>query len=265
MRELRSTPAWAPLVDAALPEFGVGHSNGALLHLLSGALGLQRHAGDALISFNNKCATLLPCSCNLRAQRQQLLGACQLHTHIHVRALLLKCRHAGRARLYLVASRQYVTPGFHVQRLMAHCREVTAAIPVPLGSLQPLLQAARQMPAVRSATSEQVGMRLLIAEDSPWLAREAPAALASRYVAPVDSAHYLCKTDACAAPSSCPRPRHTAPRGCCSRTCPTPTRCVTPAVRRLWRRWQRWRRRGCWTQRRPWRRSWTSWTSFYAR
>ena len=61
VRELQSTTAGVTLVDSTFPVFGVGHSNGALLHLLGGALGLQRHAGDAFISFNNKCADVLPC------------------------------------------------------------------------------------------------------------------------------------------------------------------------------------------------------------
>lgn len=38
----------------------MGHSNGALLHLLGGCLAMPRdsHRGDALISFNNKCGSL---------------------------------------------------------------------------------------------------------------------------------------------------------------------------------------------------------------
>lgn len=35
---------------------GVGHSNGALLHALIGAMFAPANASNALISFNNKCA-----------------------------------------------------------------------------------------------------------------------------------------------------------------------------------------------------------------
>ena len=44
------------LVDEDLPVHGVGHSNGALLHLLIGAMLAPQNASNALISFNNKCA-----------------------------------------------------------------------------------------------------------------------------------------------------------------------------------------------------------------
>ena len=35
---------------------GVGHSNGALLHLLIGATCAPENASNVLLSFNNKCA-----------------------------------------------------------------------------------------------------------------------------------------------------------------------------------------------------------------
>lgn len=44
--------AWA--APPGSPVVGVGHSNGALLHLLIGALCAPGNAANALISFNNK-------------------------------------------------------------------------------------------------------------------------------------------------------------------------------------------------------------------
>ena len=41
-------------VPEGLPAFGLGHSNGALLHALSGASGDHGRSADVLISFNNK-------------------------------------------------------------------------------------------------------------------------------------------------------------------------------------------------------------------
>lgn len=57
MQQLRASARTAWLADESLPVFGVGHSNGALLHLLAGSLapGLANHRGDVLISFNNRC------------------------------------------------------------------------------------------------------------------------------------------------------------------------------------------------------------------
>ena len=39
---------------------GVGHSNGALLHLLIGATSAPPNASNVLLSFNNKCASAPP-------------------------------------------------------------------------------------------------------------------------------------------------------------------------------------------------------------
>jgi alpha-beta hydrolase superfamily lysophospholipase len=52
----RAFKAAAPGATPALPVFGVGHSNGALLHLLIGSLYNAPTQGNAIISFNNKCA-----------------------------------------------------------------------------------------------------------------------------------------------------------------------------------------------------------------
>lgn len=49
------------LVPDDRPVHGVGHSNGALLHLLIGAILAPANASNALISFNNKCACSLAC------------------------------------------------------------------------------------------------------------------------------------------------------------------------------------------------------------
>lgn len=47
----------ADLAPPSLPVFGVGHSAGALLHLLIGATAdVPPTASNVLISFNNKCA-----------------------------------------------------------------------------------------------------------------------------------------------------------------------------------------------------------------
>ena len=47
------------LAPPGLPVHGVGHSNGALLHLLIGSLYAPGNASNIIISFNNKCAPLL--------------------------------------------------------------------------------------------------------------------------------------------------------------------------------------------------------------
>ncbi len=44
------------LVPDDKPIHGVGHSNGALLHLLIGSIYAPASASNVLISFNNKCA-----------------------------------------------------------------------------------------------------------------------------------------------------------------------------------------------------------------
>ena len=54
-RQLRSSRlSWAVPDDA--PLHGIGHSNGALMHLLLGAIAAQPYASTVIISFNNKCA-----------------------------------------------------------------------------------------------------------------------------------------------------------------------------------------------------------------
>lgn len=61
MDSLRSSgQGW--LVPEDRPIHGVGHSNGALLHLLIGSIYAPASASNVLISFNNKCALAqLPC------------------------------------------------------------------------------------------------------------------------------------------------------------------------------------------------------------
>jgi len=51
------------LVPAAAPVVGVGHSNGALLHLLIGALLPGHAAANVMISFNNKCVMMRADEC----------------------------------------------------------------------------------------------------------------------------------------------------------------------------------------------------------
>jgi hypothetical protein len=60
VEELRSS-GQGFLVPDDRPVHGVGHSNGALLHLLIGSLYAAPNASNALISFNNKyvCHSLL--------------------------------------------------------------------------------------------------------------------------------------------------------------------------------------------------------------
>jgi len=54
------------LVPDDRPIHGIGHSNGALLHLLIGSIYAPASASNVLISFNNKCAswTSLLLSCD---------------------------------------------------------------------------------------------------------------------------------------------------------------------------------------------------------
>ena len=47
------------------PIHGIGHSNGALLHLLIGSIYAPASASNILISFNNKCG-----SCSFFTQLQ---------------------------------------------------------------------------------------------------------------------------------------------------------------------------------------------------
>ena len=51
----RTGQGW--LVPDDQPIHGIGHSNGALLHLLIGSIYAPVSASNVLISFNNKCAT----------------------------------------------------------------------------------------------------------------------------------------------------------------------------------------------------------------
>jgi len=53
LAKLRAGPR-AGLAPAGLSVHGVGHSNGALLHLLIGSLYAPQNASNVLISFNNK-------------------------------------------------------------------------------------------------------------------------------------------------------------------------------------------------------------------
>ena len=53
LAKLRAGPR-AGLVPPGLAVHGVGHSNGALLHLLIGSLYAPQNASNVLISFNNK-------------------------------------------------------------------------------------------------------------------------------------------------------------------------------------------------------------------
>ncbi len=54
--ELRLSPGGARVAPDGAPVFGLGHSNGSLLHLLIGSFYPQPAASNILISFNNKCA-----------------------------------------------------------------------------------------------------------------------------------------------------------------------------------------------------------------
>ena len=51
----RTGQGW--LVPDDQPIHGIGHSNGALLHLLIGSIYAPISASNVLISFNNKCAS----------------------------------------------------------------------------------------------------------------------------------------------------------------------------------------------------------------
>lgn len=52
-------PQYSWMAPEPLPLLGVGHSNGALLHLLVGAMCKPAYKGNVIISFNNKCVRLL--------------------------------------------------------------------------------------------------------------------------------------------------------------------------------------------------------------
>ena len=54
LAKLRASERWN-LAPEGLPVHGVGHSNGALLHLLIGSLFSPQNASNVIISFNNKC------------------------------------------------------------------------------------------------------------------------------------------------------------------------------------------------------------------
>eukprot|EP00899_Mesostigma_viride_P001226 jgi/Mesvir1/11103/Mv12052-RA.1 len=58
-REMRGAGRFSPAVDiGALPVFGIGHSNGSLLHMLLATLeGENTASGNALISYNNRPAS----------------------------------------------------------------------------------------------------------------------------------------------------------------------------------------------------------------
>ena len=49
----QTNQAW--MVPRGLPVHGIGHSNGALLHLLIGSQGRSENASNVIISYNNKC------------------------------------------------------------------------------------------------------------------------------------------------------------------------------------------------------------------
>ena len=78
----RTGQGW--LVPDDQPIHGIGHSNGALLHLLIGSIYAPASASNVLISFNNKCAT--DASLNTLGG----LGICSLCTAL--RRLRLLCR-----------------------------------------------------------------------------------------------------------------------------------------------------------------------------
>ena len=65
--QLRSSTrtAWAAPVGA--PLYGMGHSNGALMHLLLGAIAAVPYASVAAVSFNNKCVP----ACHMAGCRQR--------------------------------------------------------------------------------------------------------------------------------------------------------------------------------------------------
>ena len=48
----QTNQAW--MVPRGLPVHGIGHSNGALLHLLIGSQGCSENASNVIISYNNK-------------------------------------------------------------------------------------------------------------------------------------------------------------------------------------------------------------------
>ena len=49
----QTNQAW--MVPRGLPVHGIGHSNGALLHLLIGSQSRSENASNVIISYNNKC------------------------------------------------------------------------------------------------------------------------------------------------------------------------------------------------------------------
>lgn len=65
------------LVPDDRPIHGIGHSNGALLHLLIGSIYAPASASNILISFNNKCAL---CSSLAELHQQLLISIQELST-----------------------------------------------------------------------------------------------------------------------------------------------------------------------------------------
>ena len=54
LTELKSSPSQSGLVSSGQPLLGVGHSMGALLHLLIGSYNIAPTTSNVLISYNNK-------------------------------------------------------------------------------------------------------------------------------------------------------------------------------------------------------------------
>ena len=54
LEELRLSPDGARVAPGGAPVFGLGHSNGSLLHLLIGSFYPQPTTSNVLVSFNNK-------------------------------------------------------------------------------------------------------------------------------------------------------------------------------------------------------------------
>jgi hypothetical protein len=55
LAELRASSTTSWMVPATVPTLGVGHSNGALLHLLLGSLYPEEtYAANVVMSYNNK-------------------------------------------------------------------------------------------------------------------------------------------------------------------------------------------------------------------
>ena len=89
------------LVPDDRPVHGIGHSNGALLHLLIGSIYAPASASNILISFNNKCVPiLLKMSHHIHLCGSVHFVACRLLALLkaHMQESLLCLQASSRAR-----------------------------------------------------------------------------------------------------------------------------------------------------------------------